>query len=113
MIYQTGLLRDNASVGEDRKVWDSTDVEPSGQFRIALSVNLNDNGPSGHIGSRTRNLWRCHPAGPAPCSPEVHQHGDAGVGNDFVEQLGINFDRFVLRWHRGLASAAATGIGKM
>src|ERR1700722_3948457 len=98
---------------KDCEVWDASHVEADRQFRIALGVNLNYDSPSGHVSGRTRDLRRCHTARPAPRGPEIHQHRDAGVRDDFVEQLGIHFERFVYRGHGGFRGAAATSIGKM
>ena len=86
---------------KDCEVWDASHVEADRQFRIALGVNLNYDSPSGHVSGRTRDLGRCHTARPAPRGPEIHQHRDAGVRDDFVEQLGIHFERFVYRGHGG------------
>src|SRR6516164_637489 len=113
MVDHARLLLHQPPSGKDSKVGNSTHLVASGQLRIALRIDLQHNGPSCHVYSGTLHFGSCHAARPAPGRPEVDQHGNAGLANDFVELLRIDFQRLVYRRYRSLARAAAAGISQM
>src|SRR5438552_3171073 len=64
-----------AAVLEEDHRGDRADAEPTGRDRIRVDVELGDLYP---ITLLVRDLFehrRDHAAGPAPCRPEVHEHG--------------------------------------
>src|SRR6267154_2909571 len=87
---QSRLLRYRMTLAENNEVWNASHVESCRHFWIAFRINLHDHCSSGHICGRTLNFRRRHSAWSTPGSPEIHQHGDPGVLNNFVEYLRIN-----------------------
>lgn len=113
MANQTRLLHHWLIVIEDHEVWDALHIEPGRHFRMTFRIELYDYSSSRHIRGGARNLWHGHSAWPALGSPEIHQHGNAGILNYFVERLRIDFQRLVHRGHRSFAGTAPSSIGKM
>src|SRR5438445_1411905 len=97
MVHYTCLLCDWLSSMENDEVWNAAHIEPSCQCRIKLCINLHDNRSSGHVRGCACNLRRCHPAGTAPGGPEIDQHGNVCVLDNFSEQLWVNFQRLIQR----------------
>src|SRR5271167_1596858 len=113
MINHARLLHRWAAAGKDNEVWNALYLEAACQLWIAFCVNFNHDGPAGHVCCRARYLGSGQPAGPAPRRPEVCQHRDPSLPNDFVERLGINFQWLIYRRQRSFACAAVACISQM
>src|SRR3974390_422605 len=113
MVHKAGLLLDQAALRENCEVWNATHIEASSQLRILLGINLEHDGPAAHLRSGARNFRGGHSARAAPGSPEIYQYRHAGLLDYFVEQLGIDFQRFRHRLERCFAGAAASRARQM
>ena len=91
MINYARLLLYEAASGEDSEIGNSLHSVARRQLRITLRVDLQHNGSSCHLCSRTFNFGSRHVAGSAPGSPEVYQHRNASIANNFVELPRIDF----------------------
>src|ERR1700692_507903 len=112
MVDQPGLLRYRTTAVEDDKVRYAANMETGRELRIALGVNL-DNERAARLIRRAGNLRCRHLTRTTPCRPEIDQHRDSGVLRDFVELLGVHFERFVHRRRRGFTCSAPAGFSKM
>ena len=97
-------MHDQPAAVEDGKVRNTADVVSGRKLGIFLRVHLDDDGVTRHFRGRANHLWRGHPAGSTPFCPEIDQHRNPRILRDFVELFGINFQRFVHRRQRRLAS---------
>jgi hypothetical protein len=86
---------------------------PPRQLRVLFCINLDYDGASPHVGRSPGDLRRSNSTWAAPCSPEIYQHGDARVLNNFIELLRINIKGFVNRRQRRLTHSTTAGISKM
>lgn len=110
MANNTRLLNDWPAVIEHRKVRNAANVEPRRELRMAFRINLQNHGLTRHVCSSARDLGSRHSAGSAPGCPEVNQHGNAGLAQNFVEELRIGFQGFTYWRQRRLAGSATSGV---
>src|ERR1700722_6852454 len=104
------LLHDGVAGVEGDEVWDAAHVETRRDFRIAFGIEFDDDGTSGHVSGGASNFRSRDPARPTPRRPEIHQHRDAGILNDFVEDRRINFQRFIQGRQWIFTSATPPGV---
>jgi len=107
------LLHHGMAGVEDDEVWDAAHVEARRDFRIAFGIEFDNDGTSGHVSGGAGNFRRRDPARPTPRRPEIHQHRDAGILNDFVEDRRINFQRLIRGRQWIFTSATPPGIGEV
>jgi hypothetical protein len=110
---EAGLLEDGCAVREDDEVGDTAHLKAGRELGICLGVDLEDDGFAGHIGGGAGDLRGCGSAGTAPGCPEVDEDGDLRVPGDVVEEGGVGGQGLGERWKRGLAGAAAAGVGEV
>jgi hypothetical protein len=113
VIDHTCLLHNRTASIENDEVRDSAHIEPRRQLRMPLRIHFENDGPTYHVGGGLRHLRSRRPARPAPRSPEIHEHGNARILNDFIEETGIGFEWLIQRRQRTLAGAAAAGVGEL
>jgi hypothetical protein len=89
------LLKNRPSTSQNHEIRDRLHPEPRGNLRAILGVNLQDQGLPSHISRELMYLSRRHPAGTAPCGPEVGQNGNFGSGDNFSECAFIDVERLV------------------
>ena len=80
---------------------------------MRLGIDLEDDRFSSHILGRARDFRGSCAARAAPSRPEVHQHRNGSVVDDFVEESRIGGHRFRDRIQRGFARPASAGAGQM
>jgi hypothetical protein len=90
-VHQTGLLELKATASEYGEVRNSLDVVSRGKFREAFRVDLKHDGSAREVQCDLCNMRRRHPARAAPGRPEINEHGNFAVANNFVEFLGSHF----------------------
>jgi hypothetical protein len=83
------------------------------QLRVLLCINFNYDSAAPHVGRSPGDLRRGNSAWAAPCRPEIYQHWDARVLNNFIELLRIDIQGFVNRRQRRLTHSASSRISKM
>ncbi len=110
---ESGLLLDEAACGEDGEVGDTADVVARGQLGVALGIDLENEGLTGHVGGGAGDLGGGGAAGATPLGPEVDEDGDAGVADDVVEESEVDGEWLVERWEGIFAGTAAAGIGEV
>ena len=113
MVHETGLLVDKFALRENSEIGDALHVVAGGELRIPFGVDLEDDGFSCHLRSRSGDMRGGHAAGTTPFGPKIDQYRDGGVLSDFVKERGIGIDRLACRREWLLACATAAGIGKM
>jgi hypothetical protein len=86
---------------------------PPRQLRVLFCINLDYDGASPHVGRSPGDLRRSNSTWAAPCSPEIYQHGDARILNNYIELLRIHVQRLVNRRQRRLTHSATSSISKM
>src|SRR5580704_2999045 len=99
--------------GEDDEVRNAANVIASGELRILLRIDLQNECFSGHRCCCARDVGRCHVTRTAPVGPEVDQDGNASGLDDLIEQGSIDLQRLIHRWQRSLACSAAACVGEM
>lgn len=80
---------------------------------MRLGVDLEDDSFSSHVLRGTRDLGCSRAARPTPFCPEIHQHGNLSVVEDFVEESRIRCQWFCDGRERGFAGAAPASAGEM
>ena len=80
-----------ATASEYGEVRNSSNVVPRGKFRKPFRVDLKHDSSSREISRDLCNMRRRHPARAAPGRPEINEHGNFAVANNFVEFLGTHF----------------------
>ena len=80
-----------ATASEYGEVGDASDVVPCGKFREPLGVDLQHDGAAREVLRDLCDMRRRRPAGAAPGRPEINEHRDLAVANNFIEFLGIHF----------------------
>jgi len=105
-VHQTGLLEPKATASEYGEVRNSLDVVSRGKFREPFCVDLELHGSAREVPRDFGNMRRCHPARAAPGRPEINEHGNSAVANNFVEFLGAHFHGLC---HRRYRSTTARG----
>jgi hypothetical protein len=90
-VHQAGLLELKATASEYGEVWNSPDVVSRGKFREPFRVDLKHHGSAREVPRDLCNMRRRHPARAAPGRPEINEHGNFAVANNFVEFLGSHF----------------------
>ena len=85
------MLELKATASEYGEVRNSLDVISRGQFREPFGVDLKHHGMAREVQRDLCNMRRCHPARAAPGRPEINEHGNFAVANNFVEFLGAHF----------------------
>jgi hypothetical protein len=83
--HNARLLTDDLPIAEDDKVGNSLNPETVRDVGVTVGIHLQHNSATGHLFGHLRYFWRGHAARPAPCRPEVHEHGHIGVSDDFIE----------------------------
>jgi hypothetical protein len=83
------------------------------QLRVLFCINFNYDGATPHVGRSPGDLRRGNSTWAAPCRPEIYQHWDARILDNFVELLRIDIQRFVNRRQRRLTHSASSRISKM
>jgi hypothetical protein len=112
-VDEAGLLLDEAAVREDGEVGDAAHVVAGGELRVGFGVDLEDEAAAGDFACGVLDVRGGHAAGTTPGGPEVDEHGDAGVGDDVVEERGVGGDGLGDGRERLLAGAAAAGVGEV
>src|SRR5215831_15355450 len=113
MIHKACSLHDRPALVKHSEVRNSSNVEACGKIRIALRVDLEDDGPARHIRRHACDLGRRHAAGAAPFCPEVYEHRNSRVTHDFVELLGIDLRRLIDGREHSLTRPAPARIRKV
>jgi hypothetical protein len=85
----------------------------SRQLRVFFRINFDYDGATPHLSRSPGDLRRSHSAGSAPRRPEIYQHGDASILDNFIELFSIDIERFVHWRQRRLTYPATAGIRKM
>ena len=85
MTNNSRLLPDELSSGEDRKVWNPTYRVACGELLIPVGIDLKNDGLTGHVRRRARDLRGGGAARTAPVSPEINQDRNTRVLDDVIE----------------------------
>src|SRR5579864_8820735 len=113
VVNDTGLLPHWASAGQNHKIRNTANVKPDCELRIGFGIGLQNDGTTRHVRRRAVHLGCSHATWTAQRCPKIHQHGDARLVDNFVEQRGIHVERPCERRQRRLALAAAATVSKM
>ena len=84
------MLKVKATASEYGEVRDSLDVVPRSKFREPFRVYLQHDRAASEISRDLCDMRRRHPAGAAPGRPEINEHRNFAVANNFIEFLGIH-----------------------
>jgi hypothetical protein len=85
VAYQTGLLRYDATIREDDKIGNATNIEAPSNLGIFFRVDFQHDSLAGHVSGGSLHFRSSGAARPAPICPEVYEYGHRGILNDFIE----------------------------
>ena len=85
MLYQARLLPYDAAAQEDHKIGYTPNIKPRGNSTMFFRVDFQHDGFAGQVGSGAGDFRSSHATRTAPIRPEVHEHGDRDMVNDFIE----------------------------
>ncbi len=112
-VHKTGLLELKATASEYGEVWYSPDVVPCSKFRETFRVDLQDDGAAREVSRHLCDMRRRSSAGAAPGCPEINEHRNFAVANNFIEFLGIHCYGLCHCRERCLACAASSRVGEV
>jgi hypothetical protein len=113
MPNHSSLLHYHPATRKNHKVRYPSNLKASRKLRVLFRIHLEHNSLPRHVGRGPRDLRRGHLARPAPVRPEIHQHRNLRILNDFIEQRLIRRQRFANRRQWRLARPATPGTCKM
>ena len=82
------------------------------EIAVRFGVHLQHDRATGEIRRGFRHFRCSHLARPAPCRPEIHQHGNTRRARDLVELRHVDVDRFGKWRQRLFARTAAAFVGE-
>jgi len=112
-IHQPGLLELELAAGEYGEIGNPLHVVACGELGRLLGIDLEHNGSTGEFARNLRDVRSGHAAWTAPRCPEIDEHRNFAVANDFVELDGADPEGLSQRRKRDFARAASAGIGKV
>jgi hypothetical protein len=113
VAYQSGLLLYPAPTIEDHEIWNAQNIETGGELRVFFGIDLQDDGPARHFRGSLRDFGSGHAARPAPVRPEIHEDGNRGILDDFIERHIVHRHGFSEWRQRRFARSAAARAGQM
>ena len=110
VAYEAGLLVHELSIVQDEEIGDAANVVAGGQIMVLIGIHFEHDSLPGKVGGGTGDFGGGHAAGSAPISPEIDEHGDAGVLQDLVEERRVGGEGLIDGRQRVLAGAAAACV---
>ena len=112
VAYHAGLLRHQATAGENGKVRDAANIEASRERRVFLGVHFQHHGFAGHLRGSTSHFRSSHAARSAPVRPKIDEHRNGDIVDDFVEYF-VDRQRLGQGRQRGFTPSATAGAGQI
>jgi hypothetical protein len=113
VTYQAGLLEHHAATRKHDEIWYATNIEARSKLRISLRIDFYHDRLASHVCGRARDFRSGSVTWPAPLRPEIHEHGHAGILDDFIEQRIVDGERFGNGRQGRLTFSARTGARKI
>ena len=89
-IHRAQLLKMQAIASANGEVWNTADMVSRGEFREPICVDSNYDDSAREVSRDHCNIWHRCPATVAPDLPEINEHRNFALANNFVEFLGAH-----------------------
>lgn len=113
VIYHAGLLRHQATTGENRKVRDAPNIEACRECRIFLRIHFQHHRFARHLRRGASHFRGSHAAGSAPVRPEIDKHRNRYIIDNFIEYGFVHRQGLGERRQRRFTLSATARAGQI